>query len=181
MCPSTDGGWIGQTCWVFAVRCGLLGTITGGDVLTGLLPAVNAVVSGWRQPIRQDGKGLPARLTDSAPHPNAFVLVVVSMAEPSSVANDRVIPAHRTSPGQEAQRDHPESPLSSAPGSAIKRITAGVKAAADRPCQSFDLRPAFTLPAKSDSNEKRILPFRLLPRPLTQNIGRFLGVSRQLG
>jgi hypothetical protein len=32
-----------------------------------------------------------------------------------------------------------------------------VKAAADRPCQSFDLRPAFTLPAKSVPNEKRIL------------------------
>jgi len=30
-----------------------------------------------------------------------------------------------------------------------------VKAAADRPCQSFDLRPAFTLPAKSVPNEKK--------------------------
>ena len=47
--------------------------------------------------------------------------------------------------------------LSFASGSAIKRITAGVKAAADRPCQSLDLRPAFTLPAKSVPNEKRIL------------------------
>ena len=47
--------------------------------------------------------------------------------------------------------------LSFASGSAIKRITAGVKAAADRPCQSFDLRPAFTLPANSVPNEKRIL------------------------
>jgi len=139
------------------VRRGLLDGITGGDVLAGLLPALKAVVARWRQPIGQDGKGLPARLTDSAPHPNAFVLVVVSMAEPSSVANDRVIPAHRTSPGQEAQRDHPESPLSSAPGSAIKRITAGVKAAADRGRQSTDLRPAFTLSSKSVSNEKRIL------------------------
>ena len=156
MCPSTDGGWIGQTCWVFAVRRGLLGGITGGDVITGLLPAVKAVVAGWRQPIGQDGKGLPARLTDSAPHPDAFVLVIVSMAEPSSVANDRVIPANGTSPWQEVQGDHPGSPLSSASGSAIKRITAGVKAAADRRCQSFDLRPAFTLPAKSVSNEKRI-------------------------
>ena len=141
------------------MRRGLLGRITGGDVLTGLLPAVKAVVAGWRQPIGQDGKGLPAWPTDSAPHPDAFVLVIVSMAAPSSVANDRVIPANGTSPRQEVQRNHPGSVLSSAFGSAIKRITAGVKAAADRPCQSFDLRPAFTLPAKSVPNEKKNTAF----------------------
>jgi len=139
------------------VWCGLLGRVTGGDALTGLLPAVKAVGAGWRQRIGQDGKSLPARLTDSAPHPDAFVLVVVRITEPSSVANDRVLPADGTSPRQEAQRNHPGSVLSSASGSAIKRITAGVKAAADRPCQSFDLRLAFTLPVKSVSNEKRIL------------------------
>jgi hypothetical protein len=108
---------------------------------------VKTVAAGRRQPIRQDGEGLPARLTDSAPHPDAFVPVIVSEPEPSPVPNDRVISANGTLPRQEVQRDHPESPLSSACGSAIKRITAGVKAAADRPCQSFDLRPAFTLPA----------------------------------
>jgi hypothetical protein len=158
----------------------LLDRVTGGDVLTGLLSAVKAVVAGWRQPIGQDGKGFPTRLADSAPHPDAFVLVIVSMAAPASVANDRVIPANGTSPRQEVQRDHPGSSLSSASGSAIKRITAGVKAAADRRCQSFDLRPAFTLPAKSVSNEKQNTAFGRSPRPLTQNIGRFLGVTRQV-
>jgi hypothetical protein len=161
------------------VRRGLLDRITGGDVLTGLPPAVKAVGAGWREPVGQDGKGLPARLTDSAPHPDAFVLVIVSMAEPSSVTNDRVIPAYGTSPRQEGQGDHPESPLSSVSGSAIKRITAGVKAAADRRCRSFDLRPAFTLPPKSvRTKQEYCVP--VLPRPLTQNIGRFFGVSRQL-
>ena len=96
------------------------------------------------------------------------------------MANDRVLLADGTSPRQAVQWNHPGSMLSFASGSAIKRITAGVKAAADRPCQSFDLRPAFTLPAKSVPNEKRILLSRLLPRPLTQNIGRFFGVSQQL-
>jgi hypothetical protein len=139
------------------VRRGLLGRITSGEVVTGLLPAPKAIVAGWRQPIGQDGKGLPARLTNPAPHPDALVLVIVSEAEPSPVPNDRVISANWTLPRQEVQRDHPESPLSSACGSVIKRITAGVKAAVDRPCQSFDLRPAFTLPATSVSNEKRIL------------------------
>ena len=42
-------------------------------------------------------------------------------------------------------------------GSAIKRITAGVKAAADRRCQVSIWGPAFTLPVKSVSNENRIL------------------------
>jgi hypothetical protein len=158
------------------VRRGLLSRITGGDVLTGVLPAVKAVVAGWRQPIGQDSKGFPARLTDSTPHPDAFVLVVVSMAEPSSVSYDRVIPANGTSPRQEVQRDHPESPLSSASGSAIKRITAGVKAAADRRCPSFDLRPVFTLPAKSVSNEKRILLSDSRREPLTHGIGRLFCV-----
>jgi hypothetical protein len=158
----------------------LLGRITGGEVLAGLLPAVKTVVAGWRQPIGQDGKGLPARLTDSAPHPDTFVPVIVSMAEPSSVANDRVIPAYGTSARQQAQRDHPGSALSSASGSAIKRITAGVKAAADRRCQSFDLRPAFTLPAKSASNEKRILLSGSRRDPHS-NIGRFLGVFQRSG
>jgi hypothetical protein len=72
--------------------------------------------------------GLPARLTDSAPHPDAFALVVVSMAEPSSVANDRVDPADRTLPREEVQWDYPGTLLSFVSGSAIKRITAGVKA-----------------------------------------------------
>ena len=67
-------------------------------------------------------------MTDSAPHPDAFVPVVVGLAESPSVADDRVVPADRTSPRQEVQRDHPGSMLSFASGSAIKRITAGVKA-----------------------------------------------------
>ena len=100
----------------------------GGDALTGLLSATQAVVRRRRQPIGQDREGLPARLTDSAPHPDAFVPVIVGLAESPSVADDRVVSANRTSPRQEVQRDHPGSMLSFASGSAIKRITAGVKA-----------------------------------------------------
>jgi hypothetical protein len=71
----------------------------------------------------------------SASYPNAFVLVIVTLALTPSMANDRVVIANWTTPRQTVQRNHPGSMLSSAPGSAIKRITAGVKAAADRPCQ----------------------------------------------
>ena len=110
------------------MRRRLLGSIAGGDPFARLLPAVKAVVAGWRQPIRQNGEGLPARLTDSAPHPDAFVLVVVALASAPSMADDGVVKANGTSPWQAVQRDHPGSILSFASGSAIKRITAGVKA-----------------------------------------------------
>ena len=108
-------------------RC-LLGGVTGGDPIAGLLSTVQAVVPGRREPIRQDREGLLARLTDSAPHPDAFVLVIVALASAPSMANDRIDVADWTVPRQTVQRNHPGSMLSSASGSAIKRITAGVKA-----------------------------------------------------
>ena len=42
--PSAHGGGIGQARRIFAVRCGLLGGIAGGDPLAGLLPAAQGVV-----------------------------------------------------------------------------------------------------------------------------------------
>jgi hypothetical protein len=66
--------------------------------------------------------------TIRVPHPHAFMLVVVGLAESPSMADDRVVPADRALPRQQAQWDHPGSTLSFASGSAIKRITAGVKA-----------------------------------------------------
>jgi hypothetical protein len=106
----------------------LLGRVTGTDPLTGLLAATQAVVPGRRQPIRQDRESLPARLTDSAPHPHADAPVIVALTKSPSVADDRVAMANGTSPRQKFQRDYPGSMLSFASGSAIKRITAGVKA-----------------------------------------------------
>ena len=67
-------------------------------------------------------------MTDPAPRPNAFVAVVVGQAEPPSMADDCVVPADWTLPRQKVQWDHPGSMLSFPSGSAIKRITAGVKA-----------------------------------------------------
>ena len=128
MCPSAQSGWIGRARRIFAVRRCLLNGITGGDALTGLLSATQAERRRRRQPIGQDREGLAARMTDSASHPDAFVPVIVGLAESPSMADDRVVPANRTSPRQEVQRDHPGSMLSFASGSAIKRITAGVKA-----------------------------------------------------
>jgi hypothetical protein len=117
------------------VRRRFLGRIAGGDPFARLLPAVKTVVPSWSQPVGQNREGLPARLADSASHPDAFVLVIVALPSAPSMANDRVVVANWTPPRQAVQRNHPGSMLSSASGSAIKRITAGVKAAADRPCQ----------------------------------------------
>jgi len=85
-------------------------------------------VPGRRQLIRQDREGLAARLTDSAPHPQAGAPVIVALTKSPSVADDGVVLAHRTAPRQKFQRDYPGSALSFASGSAMKRITAGLKA-----------------------------------------------------
>jgi hypothetical protein len=106
----------------------LLKGITGGDLFAGLLSTLQAVVPGRREPIGQDREGLAARLTDSPPHPDACVPVVVALTESPAVADDRVVTANGTTPRQQVQRDHPGSMLSFASGSAINRITAGVKA-----------------------------------------------------
>ena len=57
-----------------------------------------------------------------------MVLVVMGLAEPPAVPHDRVVLAERAQPRQEMQRHYPGSLLSLVSGSAIKRITAGVKA-----------------------------------------------------
>jgi hypothetical protein len=128
MCPSAQSGWIGRARRILAVRCRLLNGIACGDALTSLLPAMQAERRRRSEPIGQDREGLPARMTDSASHPNVFVLVIVGLAQPLSMADDRVVVANRTSPRQEVQRNYPGSMLSFASGSAIKIITAGVKA-----------------------------------------------------
>ena len=110
------------------MRCRLFGRITGADPLAGLPSTLQAVVPGRRQPIGQDREGLTARLTDSAPHPEACVLIIMALTKSPSVADDRIVTTDWTSPRQEIQWDHPGSMLSFASGSAIKRITAGVEA-----------------------------------------------------
>jgi hypothetical protein len=64
-------------------------------------------------------------------------MFVVGLAGTSSVADDRVFAAKRAQAREKLQRDlgHPGSVLFSVSGSEIKIIAAGVKAAADRPCQ----------------------------------------------
>src|SRR6516164_9401579 len=98
---------IWQTRRGLAVRRGLFGSITGGDVATDLLPAVQSEGRRWRQPIGQDREGLPARLADSAPHPDVFVLVIMALTQSLPVANNGIGEANGTSPRQQFQRNHP--------------------------------------------------------------------------
>jgi hypothetical protein len=135
MCPSAQRRWIGRERRIFAVRACLLNGIACGDALTGLLSAMQAERRRRTEPIGQDREGLSAGVTDSASHPNVILMFVVGLAGTQSVADDRALAADRTSPRQEVQRDYPGSILSFVSGSAIKITTAGVKAAADRPCQ----------------------------------------------
>jgi hypothetical protein len=65
------------------------------------------------------------------------------------MADDRVVVANRASPRETVQGDHPGSMLSFASGSAIKRITAGVKARRWFSLPGLLRRPAFTLLVKS--------------------------------
>ena len=106
----------------------MLNGIPCGNALTGLPSAPQAERRRWREPIGQNGEGLPAGMTDSAPHPNVLVVFIMGLAGTPSVADDRLVSADRTASRQAVQRDHPGSMLSFASGSAIKRITAGVKA-----------------------------------------------------
>jgi hypothetical protein len=116
------------------INASLVYQVTGLCVV--LLSATQAERRRRSEPIGQDSQGLVARMTDPAAHSNVIVLVIVGMAETPSVADDRLLAANRTSPRQKIQRGYPGLMLSSASGSATKIITAGVKAAADRPCQA---------------------------------------------
>jgi len=108
------------------------------------------------------------------------VAVVVALTESPAVADDRVVTANGTSPRQQLQRDHPGSMLSFASGSAIKRITAGVKARRwPFPAKVSICWSGLHPPAKSVSNERRILLFVCGREPLTPSIGRYKGTSGQ--
>jgi hypothetical protein len=166
--PSAQGRRIWQTSRVFAVRYGLFNRFPRGQPLTGILSTVQGVVCRRCEPLGQDGEGFLTWLTHSAPHPDRFSSIVVALAEPPSVTGDRILPADGALPRQEGQRDYPGSMLSFGSGSAIKRITAGVKAAADRRCQVSIWGLAFTLPVESVSNEKKNTAFGSAPQPAMQ-------------
>jgi len=91
---------------LLAVRCCFLSRIASGDPLTRQLSATEAEMPRRCQPVRQDRKRLPARSTNAAPHPDAFVSVVVRLPESPSVADDSVVAAQRAKPRQQMQGNY---------------------------------------------------------------------------
>ena len=67
-------------------------------------------------------------MTDSTPHPNAFVPVIVGWAEPPSMANNCLVLANWTLPRQEIQGDHPGVDVVFRLWQCDKKNQAGVKA-----------------------------------------------------
>ena len=110
------------------MRCSLLRNITGRDSIACLAATPQGEMRERHKPFRQDGERLPAWMTDAAAHPDAPVSVIVRLSESPSMANDGLGVAKRAHPRQKLKRNHPGSRLSCVSGSAIKRITAGVKA-----------------------------------------------------
>src|SRR5215471_9670774 len=73
---------------------------------------------------------------------------------PAAMANDALTVAHRTAARQQAERDHPGSELSLPSGSAINRITAGVKARRDRSRQVSICWPGLHPPGNFDRKKE---------------------------
>ena len=178
LCPPAQGGGIGRARRIFAVRRCLLSRIAGGDVLTGLLAATQAEMRRGRQPIGQDGEGLPARLADSAPHPDAIVLVVVGLPEPPAVADDRVVAAERAQPRQQMQRHSPRLDVVFGLWQCDKKNHGWREGPPLTVAAKFrSAGRAFTLPVKSVSNEKRILLSAARREPSLRTLA---GYKRQL-
>jgi hypothetical protein len=124
-----------------------------------------------------------ARATQTPANPDLGVPLIVRLLEPPSVTDDRPIATQRASPGQQRKRDlsHPGAVLSSASGSAIKRINGwreGPPVTVSR--QSFDLL-AGPSPSrqKSAPNEKKNTPLRRGPR--APQIRTLAGLKRLRG
>jgi hypothetical protein len=77
------------------MRCRLLGSFTSENTLACLLATPQRERRERNQPIRQDGKGLPARMADPTADPNALVFVIVRLSESPSVADDGLAVAKR--------------------------------------------------------------------------------------
>jgi hypothetical protein len=117
------------------------------DCLPVLMPAAQRVPTIGRRPTGPNGEGLATQSAEPPAHPDPIWLAVMRLLAPFPVTDDRCLLTQRAPAWHLPQIDprHPGTGLSSDSGSAIKRITAGVKA-----CRRLSLarcRPtaAFTL------------------------------------
>jgi hypothetical protein len=159
---------------------GLLDGDTGGDALTGLLSARQTERRPWNEPVRQDCKGLLAGMTDSAPHPDAFMAVIVGQSEPPSVAGNRVLAAKRASPRQKVPTGSPRVDVVFRFWQCDKE-NHGWREGPPRPSLlSFDQLAGPSPSGKVSFERKKNTAFRWRTRAPTHNIGRLLWAYRTL-
>jgi len=132
--PASQRGRIGQAARILDPRSRVFPTMSAvTSRFPGLLPAQEAVLAvGWR-PGGQDGEGHSARPAQAAADEDPVVGFIMGLFAPLAVADDGMLATFRTVSRKQCQGEslHPGSPgsdLSCDAGSAIKRITAGVKA-----------------------------------------------------
>lgn len=87
--PAAQSARIGQTRWIFAVWCCLLGRVAAGHAFTGLLTTTQAVVPRRDQPGRQHRECLPTLPANPAPNPDPFVTVIVRLPKALAMTDDR--------------------------------------------------------------------------------------------
>jgi hypothetical protein len=121
-------------------------------------------------------------MTDSAPHQNAFLPVIMGWTEPSSMADDRVVSANRTSPRQGIQRDYLGVDVVFRLWQCDKENHAWCEGPPVTVlCQSFrSAGRAFTLRLNQFRTKTRILLY-VVGRQPSQNIGRFKTTTRTGG
>jgi hypothetical protein len=100
----------------------LFSRFTSSNPFAGLLSGMQAVMSEWHQPVRQDGESVVALPTEAAPNPHAGMHIIVRLPETLAMTNDGWSFTNWTPPRQAIQWNYPGSLLSSAAGNAITRI-----------------------------------------------------------
>jgi hypothetical protein len=158
----------------------LFDSLAGGELFTRLLTAVQREVPGWDQPLGQNREGLTARTANPSSHPYSLLMLIVSLAQAQSMANDRVVAANGASPRQAFQRNYPGSGLSFASGSAITRITAGVKARRRPSPAKFRSAGRPSPSQQSQFQTKKEYCILILAARPTLNIGRLFSAIRKL-
>jgi hypothetical protein len=132
--PASQRGRIGQATRVPDPRSRVFPTTTAlTSRFPSLLPAQKTVLAVGRRPGGQDGEGPSARPAQTAADEDPVVGFIVGLFAPLAMADDGMLATFRAVSRKQCQGKslHPGSSgsdLSCTAGSAIKRITAGVKA-----------------------------------------------------
>jgi hypothetical protein len=139
--PAAKRRRVGQSVRIFRWRSRVFPVVSSGaNGFPGIFPALQAVMTVGRSPSRDDGVSFAAGATLTAAHPDPIVESIVGLLAAQTVADDRIVATAGAPAREQRERErlHPGSVFSSVGGSAIKRITAGVKARRRPPLPNSD-------------------------------------------